>query len=345
MGKKILLISGGFLAFLLLLAGLFYYSNFISSNIDTEGKETYIFIPKDADADKVIALLEDQKILGSSTTLKWMMKLKKFSGKNIVPGKYKIEDGFTNNELVNHLRAGNGRMDSKIVFNQLRTLNSIAAELSKEILLDSTEILKWLNNKDSIARFGFNPQTIYCMFIPNTYFVDVDITLPKLMNKMYKEYQKFWNDKRTAKAKEIGLTPAQVSTLASIVYWETKMESDIPIVAGVYMNRLKVGMPLQADPTLIFALGDFTIKRVLSGDKEIDSPYNTYKYTGLPPGPILIPPANFIDGVLNYAKHDYFYFVAKEDLSGHSYFAKTYEEHKVYAKRYQEALNKMNVHR
>lgn len=343
--KKIVIGLSVIVGLAVCVGGYFYFQNFVKGNTDTKGVETYIFIPKNATAEIVVDLLNEKGVVKNSSSLLRLMGIKKFGGRNIVPGKYQIKDGLTNNNLINHLRAGNGRLDSKIVFNQLRSLKSISAELSREIFLDSTEVYNWLSNPDSIGKYGFDKYTIYSFFIPNTYFVDIDISMKELMDKLNKEYKKFWTEKRLNKAKEVGLTPVQAVTLASIVYWETKMPSDIPIVAGVYMNRIKVGMPLQADPTLIFALGDFTIKRVLSGDKQVDSPYNTYKNTGLPPGPILTPPAEFVDAVLNYQKHDYFYFVAKEDLSGYSYFAKTYEEHRVYAKRYQKRLNEMNVHR
>jgi len=160
---------------------------------------------------------------------------------------------------------------------------------------------------------------------------------------MAKEYKMFWNSERVAKLKKIKLSQSEATTLASIVFTETNSKKDMPIIAGVYMNRIEKGWPLQADPTLIFALNDYSIKRVLNIHKEIDSPYNTYMYKGLPPGPINIPPTRYIDAVLNYEKHKYFYFVAKEDFSGDSYFAKNLVQHMIYARRYQKALNKRNI--
>jgi UPF0755 protein len=182
------------------------------------------------------------------------------------------------------------------------------------------------------------------MFIPNTYNVNFDITVPELMARMAKEYKKFWTPERIAKLKKCGLSQSEATTLASIVFTETNSKKDMPIIAGVYMNRIRDGWPLQADPTLIFALDDYSIKRVLNKHKKVDSPYNTYKYAGLPPGPINIPPATYIDAVLDYEKHDYYYFVAKEDFSGDSYFAKNLVQHMVYARRYQKALNDKKVY-
>jgi len=202
-----------------------------------------------------------------------------------------------------------------------------------------------LNNSDSIAKFGFNKNTIISMFIPNTYNVDWNTSTSQLMTRMGKEFKKFWTAERVAKANDMSMTQSEVVTLASIVYWETKLKKDMPMVAGVYVNRLKRGIPLQADPTLIFAAGDFTIKRVLNKHKDIDSPYNTYKYAGLPPGPILIPPSQYVDAVLNYSKHDYIYFVAKEDFSGESYFAKHLSQHNIYANRFRKALNERGIYR
>jgi UPF0755 protein len=246
--------------------------------------------------------------------------------------------------LINHLRAGNGRLDAKISFNNVRTLKDLAGEMSEGILLSEDEIYSWLTNKDSIARYGFNQYTIVSMFIPNTYYVNFDISVSDLMARMAKEYKAFWNDERKAKLKEIGLSQSEATTLASIVFTETNSKKDMPTIAGVYMNRINAGWPLQADPTLIFALNDYSIKRVLNKHKKVDSPYNTYKYAGLPPGPINIPPTRYIDAVLNYEKHDYYYFVAKEDFSGDSYFAKNLVQHMIYARRYQKALNDRKIY-
>ncbi len=325
--------------------GWIYYNSFFKANIDTDGKEVFIFIPKGATAEQVIDLIDQQGVLKDRGSLEQLVEMKNYQGRNIVPGKYKISDGMTNNELVNHLRAGNGRLDSSVTFSLVRDLKQLAGALTKEIEPDSVEVYRWLTNPDSIGKYGFDEQTIISMFIPNTYYVHWDITTPKLMARMAKEYKKFWTDERKAKLARTGLTQSQVATMASIVYWETKLPKDMKTIAGVYMNRLELGMPLQADPTLIFALGDYTIKRVLNKHKEVDSPYNTYKNRGLPPGPILVAPIRYMDAVLDYEEHDYLYFVAKEDFSGESYFAKSYSQHLIYARRYQKALNERKIYK
>lgn len=275
-----------------------------------------------------------------------MLYLKNYKGDNIVPGKYKIEDNWSNNQLINHLRSGNGRLDSRIQFNNVQTLEQLSGKMTKELLIDSVELLNYLADPMNAKKYGFSQENLLSMFIPNTYFVDVDITVDELMKRMAKEYKSFWNEDRRAKVKAIGITQSQVVTLASIVYWETKLPKDMPVVAGVYMNRIKVGMPLQADPTLIYILekmGKGPVKRVYNHHKELDSPYNTYKFKGLPPGPILIPPPIYVDAVLNYQKHKYYYFVAKEDLSGESYFSENYAQHLVYARRYYQMLKEKGI--
>lgn len=324
--------------------GNLYYQNFIKSNVDTKGKKVMLFIPKGAGSDLVVHKLKELNVIKDINSFKWLLSKKNYQGRNIVAGKYEIIDGSSNNTLINHLRAGNGRLDSKVQFNQVRDLKELSSSITKDILLDSSEVYNWLTNEDSIAKFGFNKNTIISMFIPNTYNVDVDITCPNLMKKMGREYKKFWTPGRKQKALNCNLSQSEVTTLASIVYWETKMKEDMPKVAGVYMNRLEKGIPLQADPTLIFALGDYSKQRVLNKDKEVDSPYNTYKYRGLPPGPIILPPAQYLDAVLNYEKHDYIFFVAKEDFSGYSYFSKTLSQHNIYAKKWQKALDERGIY-
>ena len=323
--------------------GYYYYKNFAFKNISFEKDAIEIFIAKGATQTDVLAQIKEMDLAKDMTSLAWLANQKNYKGQNVVPGNYRIENKWTNNQLINHLRAGNGRLDATVSFNQVRTLKQLAGEITKDVLLDSVEVYLWLTTKDSSKRYGFNQNTIVSMFIPNTYYVDFDISVSKLMQRMAKEYKSFWNPERVAKAKSCKLTQSEVTTLASIVYSETNSKKDMPIIAGVYMNRLDRGIPLQADPTLIFALDDYSIRRVLNKHKEIDSPYNTYKYAGLPPGPILIPPIAYIDAVLNYQKHDYIYFVAKEDFSGDSYFAKTLFQHMIYARRYHKALNKQKV--
>ena len=327
------------------IGGSYYYENFIVKNVSLNDDSTYLFIPKGSTQETVLNQIDSLQLVEDMSTLRWLADKKNYRGQNVVPGKYKIENQWTNNRLINHLRAGNGRLDAKVSFNNVRTLKQLSGAITKDILLDSTEVYAWLTNEKNIKNYGFNKYTIVSMFIPNTYHVDFDISVDNLMKRMAKEYKAFWNAERLAKLKQIGLSQSEATTLASIVYSETNSKKDMPTIAGVYMNRIRIGMPLQADPTLIFALDDYSIRRVLNKHKKIDSPYNTYKYKGLPPGPILIPPITYIDAVLDYEKHNYLYFVAKEDFSGDSYFAKNYAQHLIYARRYQKALNQRRVYR
>lgn len=323
----------------------YYSKNFIEANVNTNGQDVYLYIFPSYNLDSIYNNLVKMEVLKNPENFKSLAKTKRFNEDNIVAGKYRLKDGMSTNALINHLRAGNGKMEVRLRFGNLRNIEQLSGVLSKEIRPDSIEILNWLRNPDSLSKYGFNSYTIPSFFIPNTYFVNWEISTPKLMKRLAWEYKRFWNEERRVKAEKMGFSQSEVSTMASIVYWETKKDKDMPKIAGVYVNRIKQGMPLQADPTLIFALNDYSIRRVLNIHKEIDSPYNTYKFRGLPPGPILVPPIKYIDAVLNYSDHDYLYFVAKEDFSGYSYFAKTYRQHLVYAGKFQRTLNQSRIYR
>ena len=225
----------------------------------------------------------------------------------------------------------------------IRGLEKLSGILGKKLAADSASFMKYLGKEDVWAECGFNKENFMGMFLPNTYEVYWTITPQKLVERMKKEYEKFWNSERTAKAAEIGLTPQQVSVLASIVCEETNYGPEMPRVAGVYMNRLKKGMKLDADPTVKFALGDPTIRRILFRHLEVDSPYNTYKCQGLPPGPITIPSIKGIESVLGYENHNYLYFCASPAMDGTHRFARTLVEHNRNAKEYQAKLNKMKI--
>ncbi len=347
-GNKVLKIVGIIILLGLIIGGIIgfnIYNKTMKSNIYTNNTDVFIFIPPQSNMKDVSNLIQSKGVFKNQTSFEWVAEKKNYKGKNIVPGKYKISDGWSNNDLVNHLRAGNGRLDVSITFNQIRDLKQLAGALSKNIMVDSADVYTYISKANTIQKYGLNKQTFISMFIPNTYYVQWHISKEDLIKRMAKEYKTFWNISRKNKLTRSGLTQSEVITMASIVYWETKIPKDKKTIAGVYMNRIRIGMPLQADPTLIFATGDYTINRVLDKHKEIKSPYNTYKNLGLPPGPILIPPISYVDAVLNFEKHSYLYFVAKEDFSGESYFAKTYSQHLKYARRYQKALNKRKIYR
>ena len=326
------------------ISGKYWYLNYKVINIEFEGDAVKIFIPKGSSQQDVLTQLVDLKMVSNSESLTWLADQKNYKGKLVVSGNYIIKSGWTNNQLINHLRAGNGRIDANISFANVRTLKNLAESISKGILLDSDAIYTWLMSDANIRKYGFKKETIISMFIPNTYRVDYDITVADLMKRMAKEYKSFWNAERISKLKAIKLSQSEATTFASIVFSETNSKKDMKTIAGVYMNRINKGWPLQADPTLIFALNDYTIKRVLNKHKKVDSPYNTYMYKGLPPGPINIPPSKYIDAVLNYENHKFMFFCAKEDFSGDSNFARTLAGHMINARRYQKALNARRIY-
>ena len=338
------MIRYGILLLLLIAAVLGYlvYSMIYKSNVWLNGKESYsLDIRSGSSWDDIKGKLYKNGIIVHRASFEWVAGLMKYPG-HIKPGHYLITQGMDNRQLLTKLRSG--KQDPvKLVFNNIRTKEDLAGHIAEQIETDSASLGKLLNNPDYTGKFGFSPATILTMFIPNTYSVYWNISPEKFMERMHKEYDVFWNEKRQQRLKAIGLTRLETMTMASIVEKETNRNDEKPDVAGVYMNRLKQGWLLQADPTLVFALGDFSIKRVLNVYKKIDSPYNTYMYFGLPPGPICMPSVSSIEAVLNYRQHKYMYFCAREDFSGYHNFAVTQQEHELNAQRYQQALNRQGI--
>jgi UPF0755 protein len=231
-----------------------------------------------------------------------------------------------------------------ISFNHsLRTREQLAAHLGEKLLIDSTEIKSKLDDATYLAKFDLTPETAVCLFIPNTYEVYWGMSVDQLFERMHTEYKQFWNEERLNKAKKIGLSPTEVATLASIIACETNNTSEHPTIASLYMNRIRKGMPLQACPTVIFAVGDFSMRRVLNKHLEIDSPYNTYKYKGLPPGPIRLARPDIMEAVLNAPKTEYLFMCANPDFSGTHIFSTTYAKHKSVAKQYQRELDRRKI--
>ncbi len=304
-------------------------------------QSTSIFIPTGSSIEDVKTCLYEKGIVINRISFEWLAKKKNLKN-NIHPGRYLITNGMSNDELINLLRAGE-QIPIKLIFNNIRTKESLAQKIAMQIESDSTEIIKLLRDSAYISIFGFDQETILIMFLPNTYEVYWNITPKDLMDRMYIEYNKFWNADRRHKAEEIGLDPEEVSVLASIVEKETAKNDEKAKIAGVYMNRMKYGWRLQADPTIIYAWGDFGIRRVLNIHKQVDSPYNTYIYFGLPPGPICIPSIASINAVLNREDHNYMFFCAKDDFSGYHVFATTHAQHNINAIRYRRALDARNI--
>ena len=231
----------------------------------------------------------------------------------------------------------------KVTIPSTRNFGQLSKVISDQLMFDSISIQEFFTSSVYIQKIGYTRETFPTLIIPDTYEFYWNVKPEQFMIRLMQERKKFWNEDRLAKAAAIGLTPEEVATLASIVDEETNNNAEKPIVAGLYINRLKRNIPLQADPTVKFALGDFARKRILLADLEVESPYNTYKNSGLPPGPIRIATKAGLESVLNHAKHNYIYMCAKEDFSGTHNFATTLSEHNANARRYQEALNRLNI--
>ncbi|HCD76843.1 MAG TPA: endolytic transglycosylase MltG, partial [Prevotella sp.] len=238
----------------------------------------------------------------------------------------------------------NGQQTSvNLTIPEVKTMDRLAGALSRKLMMDSATVAQAFANEDFCRKYGYDTATIAALFIPNTYDIYWNVSLDRLMERMQKEYKVFWNRNREEKAKAMGLTPVEVATMASIVDEETANNQEKPMIAGMYYNRLKADMPLQADPTIKYAWKNFTLRRIYNNLLYIKSPYNTYKNTGLPPGPIKIASIKGIDAVLNHVHHDYLYMCAKEDFAGTHNFAKTYEEHLQNAAKYSKALNERGI--
>jgi len=333
----IITISGGIAAFRL-------YHAIFESNVYLGGEQsTHIYIPTGSDFEDVQTILSENGLLINPNTFSWLAEKKNYKD-NIRPGRYLIAEDMSNNRLINMLRSGD-QDPVRLTFNNIRLKEQLAGVMASNIEADSTSIINLLNDEIAMEEFGFNPQTSKLLFIPNTYEIFWNTSAEQLIERMYREYNSFWNRDRIAKAEEMNMTPVQVAILASIVQMETSRPDEFRRIAGVFINRLRRNIPLQADPTVIFAVGDFTIRRVLNRHLAVDSPYNTYRYRGLPPGPISVPEPRVIDAVLNYEKHGYIFFAAREDFSGYHAFAETYREHRINARRFHNALNQRGIMR
>lgn len=322
------------------------YQKVYFPNVEVSGGNNEFFIPSGSGLQQVAGALESQGFIINRHTFEWLAEKKNYRGNLIVPGKYTLKDGMSNDALIDHLRAGNGREDVNVTFNNVRTLDQLAGRLAEQLEPDSISLAIHLNNPEVHRKYGFNQDHFRTMFIPNTYKMDWASGIDEIIQRMAEEYKRFWTEDRKAKARTLGLSQSEVVTLASIVEAEQRLhKSEQPKIAGLYLNRIRRGMKLQSDPTVIFAVGDFSINRVLTKHLSFDSPYNTYQNTGLPPGPILLPDISAVDAVLNAEKHNYIFMCAREDFSGYHYFASTLSEHNRYARMYREALNRKKIYR
>lgn len=324
---------------------LLVYIKFFTSNTTFDQEEVYVEIPTGFHYDEV------QKIISPYVTnmsdFEFIAQLRSYPD-NVKPGRFLLKKGMSAFQLVSAMRRN---VPVKLAFNNQERLENLCERISSQIEPDTKKMLATFRDSVFLQKNGFTEETVFAMFLPNTYEFYWNVSAEKFRDKMLEEYNRFWTKERLAKATELNMTPVQVITLASIVHKETVKKSERPTVAGVYLNRLKDGMKLQADPTVIYALklrdNDFeqVIKRVLYNDLFIASPYNTYQNEGLPPGPIAMPDIDAIDAVLNAEKHNYLYFCASVERFGYHEFAATMAQHDVNAKKYADWLNAQGTKR
>jgi UPF0755 protein len=332
-GKKI--IRYIFIAFIGVL--LFFTWRIFGPNTHFEEAKKSFFIKTGSGFSKVESDLEKNGIIENTRTFRRLAKLFNYN-KNIIPGKYVIQRGASMYSILKTLKSGR-QTPVNLVITKLRTKEDFAEKIAANFENDSAAVIGFLNSNDSLAAFSLDSNTVMTAVMPNTYSILWNTPFSKIFKRLYAEQQRFWNNERKEKSKALGLTTQQVYTLASIVEEETNKEEDKGKIASVYINRLNKGMRLGADPTVKFALKDFGLKRIYEKHLRVESPYNTYLNSGLPPGPICTPSLKTIDAVLDAPATSYLYFVAKPELNGYSNFASTYEEHLRFAKAYQQALD------
>ena len=305
-----------------------------------EGETAEVFIKTGWETEDVAEYLSTSGLLKDKASFLKVAEAKNFQGNNIVPGKYELQVGWSNGQVIDHLRVGNGRLEVDVTFHNTHTLEEVSEAITAHLELDHEEFHAYITSDSIQEKYGFNEHTMISFFIPETYRMDWAISRDDLMARLAKEYKGFWTPERKEKAAAIRLSQSKVATLATIVMGEqSKKPDEWPAIAGLYLNRLKKDMKLQSDPTVKYALGDWTIRRVLNKHLEVDSPYNTYKNKGLPPGPIFLATKDAMDAVLNYKQHDYIYMCAKPEYSGYHNFAVTYNEHLRNAKAYRRWLD------
>jgi len=325
------------LIFLSLLAGYLLYKTVFEANVWLNGKpEVSVIIPRNTEYNEILQILYKDGIIIHRENFEWLARRKNLA-QYAKPGHYLILDGMNNNTLINMFLSGN-QSPVKVTFNNIRTFEELAGKLSRQIESDSLQLLRCFKDTFNCRYYGFTPEAYKCMFIPNTYEVYFTITPEELTERMFAEFNAFYDSTRREKLKTTGLTLTEAVTLASIVEKETVKREEKAKIAGVYLNRIKRNWLLQADPTVVYALGNFSLKRVLNEHKKFESPYNTYLYAGLPPGPICFPETESIEAVLNFEKHDYLFFCARADFSGYHDFSRSYSQHIQNAKRYQQAV-------
>jgi UPF0755 protein len=342
MSKKKILIPLIIFSTILTTVSVYTYQMLYSPNFLINSEDKFIIIDDNTDFNELIKKLEDDTLINDILSFSFLSKIMEYQ-ENIKIGAYKVKMNMTNYDMITMLRSGN-QTPIKLTFSYARKMDDLAEKITSKLKMSKDDLLNYLN--DNIDDYnGFEKSDIISVFLPDTYEVYWNVSPKNLTNKMYSEYKKFWNSERIAKLENINLNEKEAIVLASIVASETRMLDEADRVAGLYINRLRKNMRLQADPTLIFAANDFTIRRVLNKHKKIKSPYNTYIHKGLPPGPIRLVPKQYIDAVLNYEEHNFIYMCAKEDFSGYHAFATNLSDHNRNARKFQIALNMKKIYR
>jgi UPF0755 protein len=342
MKKRLIYIFTG-TGIIFLILSFFAYKQLFGISVFPIDKPCVLYIPSGSSYNQVLDSIRSNLEVRNPELFIRVANKKRYP-QSIKPGRYIIKEPLSVNELINILRSGR-QSPVKVTFNNIRTLNQLAGKFGKQLEADSVQIMDFFADESNFRADGFTNETIISLFIPETYELFWNTGPEGVYQRMLKEYNRFWNDERLARAAEKGLNRIEVSILASIIDDEVTKKDEKPRIAGVYLNRLKRGIPLQACPTIKFAMNDFTITRVLKVHLETESLYNTYKYKGFPPGPIGCPSIEGIDAVLNAEKHDYLFFAAKSDFSGYHNFSRTLSEHNRYAAEYQRELNKRKIFR
>jgi UPF0755 protein len=340
--RKILLLSA-IPVLLLIISSILIVRMLFGLNIRCGDKTVLLYLPTGSTYEQVLDSINSGISIRNPGIFKMFAEKKRYPS-NIKPGRYAIKGNLSYLQLLNMLRSGH-QSPVNVTFNNIRTLNDLAGKVGNQIEADSADIIRFLIDSSNYSKDGFDRENIISVFIPNTYEFYWNTTAGEFYSRMLKEYRKFWNSERLAKAREKKLAPEEVSILASIIDCEASKTDEKPRIAGVYINRLRRNIPLQADPTIMFALNDFTVTRVLFRHLKTDSPYNTYMHAGLPPGPIGCPSISGLDAVLNAEQNDYLYFAAKADFSGYHNFSRTLAEHNRFAGLYQKELDKRKIFR
>ncbi|MCB0819965.1 MAG: endolytic transglycosylase MltG [Bacteroidetes bacterium] len=339
---RVLLLIAAILTLSATISFYWFYKRVFAVNLRLDGnKKEFVYIRTGSDINDVVNALTESGWLIDKSSFIWLSEFMKYD-ERILPGRYQLEGSMSNLDLVRQLRSGK-QVPVNLTFRSMRTKEQLAGRVGRILEADSLSLINLMNDSGFMRQFGLNPEQALCLFLPDTYEFYWNTDASTFIRKMAEQYNAFWTEDRLKKAESAGLSKTDVQILASIIVQESNMRDEWPVIAGVYINRLKIGLPLQADPTVKFALGDFELKRVRKYHTTVDSPYNTYKYKGLPPGPIYMAGKQSMDAVLNYQRHNYLYFCARPDRSGYHTFTKSYTEHLRVAGKYHRSLNARGI--